>query len=70
MAGRGVHFALEDEEVGRLRASPSDEERLEVLTEELEEDLFASARERVFESDKAWFAIHLAFTAAAALDER
>lgn len=70
MPGRAVHFALEDEEVGRLLASPSDEERLEVLTEELEETLFVTSPERVSESDKAWFSIHLAFTAASALDER
>jgi hypothetical protein len=65
MPGRAVHFALNEEELDRLLSTPSDEERLEVLTEEIEEHLFERAPERVYESDKAWYAIHLALSSAA-----
>jgi hypothetical protein len=67
MPGRAVHFALKEEELDSLLSTPSDEERLEVLTEEIEENLFEKAPERVYQSDKAWYAIHLAMSSGAAV---
>ncbi len=62
MAGRGVHFALTADEVDALRGCATDEMRLDVLTEEIEETLFEDHRDRVCETDKAWDAIHRSLT--------
>lgn len=56
----GVHFALSDEEAAKLRALASDEERLEFVTEDLEERYFEGDKAYVAESDKAWDAMHRA----------
>lgn len=54
MAGRGVHFALTEDELGELLSRSTDEDRLEHLQEEIEETLFETAKDRVCETDKAW----------------
>ncbi|MDJ0788431.1 MAG: hypothetical protein QNK05_16615 [Myxococcota bacterium] len=38
MAGRGVYFALEPERARQLRDAPSDEARLDLVQEEIEEE--------------------------------
>jgi hypothetical protein len=54
----GVHYALTDDEVSKLRAWNNDDDRLNFLQEEIE-DLFFSDRPDLFaESDKAWDAMH------------
>lgn len=58
----GVHFALDKPTVQRLKAFADEDERLDWLKEELEEDYFASQREWLAETDKAWDAIHRALT--------
>ena len=55
MACRGVHFALENQDVDRLLASSSDEGVLEILQEEIESKW---DEDWLYESDKAWDAIH------------
>jgi hypothetical protein len=62
MAGRGVHFALTNEECGVLVAHGDDEARLEFVQEEIEARLFDDEPARVCETDKAWDAIHRALT--------
>ena len=58
----GVHFALIEDEVGALKAQPSDSERLDYLQEVIEETYFGERREWLAESDKAWDAIHRTLT--------
>ncbi|MEO1171890.1 MAG: DUF1877 family protein [Myxococcota bacterium] len=58
MAHRGVHFALSDDDVSRLRAIESSEQLVAFITEEIEETYFEESREWVYETDKAWDAIH------------
>ena len=60
MTCRGVHFALTAEEVEQLRSFEDDDERVEYLSEEIEEMYFDRHPEFVAESDKAWDAIHRA----------
>lgn len=62
MAGRGVHFALSEEEVRRLRALPDEEGRLDYVSDELEESYFDGPREYLAQTDKAWDAIHRALS--------
>jgi hypothetical protein len=59
MACRGVHFAITGPEVEQLR-SLDEEQRLELITEQLEEAYFHNSRHYVGESDKAWDAMHRA----------
>jgi hypothetical protein len=56
----GVHLALSDAEVLRLRSLPNDRDRRDYLVEDLEETYFADAKEYLAESDKAWDAMHRA----------
>lgn len=58
MACLGVHFALTNEEVEKLRLFESDSDRLNYLQEEIEEHYFAESPEYFAESDKAWDAMH------------
>jgi hypothetical protein len=55
----GVHFALTAGDVAALRAFGSDKERLQYLTEELEERELAGPWS--CETDKTWDAIHRCF---------
>jgi hypothetical protein len=52
MGCRGVHFAINDQQVERLLGAEDDDELVEIV-EEIEEEW-----EAVFETDKAWDALH------------
>lgn len=54
----GVHFALTEFEVDRLRSLLDEQDRLNYLVEEIEESYFANDKEHLAESDKAWDAMH------------
>ena len=58
----GVHFALTDAQVKKVRSFGGDEDRLEYVQEKLEEELLGSDSDRAFETDKAWDAIHRSLT--------
>ncbi len=58
----GVHFALSEIEVSKLKGLPGDPERLEFLQGELEEAYFGEENGLMCESDKAWDAIHRTLT--------
>lgn len=58
----GVHFALDENAVKKLRSFPTEEERRDYLVEELEEDFFTDRQEWLEETDKAWDAIHRTLT--------
>lgn len=62
MSCRGVHFAITEEQVEKLRAFEDDASRLEYLQEEIEEYFFEEEPDRTAETDKAWDAIHRALT--------
>jgi hypothetical protein len=55
MACRGVHFAIEEEAAVRLLGATDDEAVLEIIQEEIEETWDEAW---LYESDKAWDAIH------------
>jgi len=59
MACRGVYFALEPHEADRLMQAGSDDERLEIVQEEIEERW---DRAWLVEVDKAWDAMHRSLT--------
>jgi hypothetical protein len=59
MACRGVHFALTKADADRLLAATSDGEVLGILQDEIEERW---EEDWLFESDKAWDAIHRCLT--------
>lgn len=56
----GVHFSLGTDEVKRLRDFEDDADRLEYVTEVLEEKYLSGEPERSAQSDKAWDAMHRA----------
>ena len=58
MACRGVHFALTSQEDQRLLAATNDAAVVEILQEEVEERW---NEEWLYETDKAWDAIHRCF---------
>ena len=60
MAGRGVHFAISEEEWRALTGLSSDEAKVEYVSEVIEERYFDSDRLSSFmvETDKAWYALH------------
>lgn len=62
MSCRGVHFALTEEEIARLRSFADDKERLCHLMEVIETQYFSGDRRFVGESDKAWDAMHRVLT--------
>lgn len=62
MSCLGVHFALTEEQVMKLRALEGNEDRLDFLQEEIESHFFEGAPEFKAESDKAWDAMHRALT--------
>jgi hypothetical protein len=57
MGGLGVHFALPEEEVNKLRSLLDEEERLDFM-EVIEEKYFNDYPNFKAESDKAWDAMH------------
>jgi Domain of unknown function (DUF1877) len=59
MSCLGVHFSLSADEVQRLR-EVDESERVDYVHETIEEEYFASHRDRLAESDKAWDAMHRA----------
>jgi hypothetical protein len=58
----GLHTALNAETVNRLRAFPTDVERLEYFRDDIEDAYFTNHPEWIAETDKAWDAIHRALT--------
>jgi hypothetical protein len=56
----GVHFALSDKDAAKLRALATDEERLDFVTEDIEERYFEGDKPYAAENDKAWDAMHRA----------
>ena len=56
---QGAHFALTDEQRVKLLNLKSDEERIDYVTEDIEEDW---DKEYAQETDKAWDAIHRCLT--------
>lgn len=62
MSCRGVHFALSEEEVQKLRSFEDEEDRLEYVTDVIEEAYFTARPEQTQETDKAWDAIHRCLT--------
>jgi hypothetical protein len=58
MSCLGVHFALSDEEVAKLKGLSNEQDRLEYLQEVLEERYFKERPDFKAESDKAWDAMH------------
>jgi len=59
MACRGVHFALDQQDLTRLLNASTDEERLSIVQEEIEQRWNA---DHLCETDKAWDAIHRCLT--------
>ena len=57
----GVFFAIDEQTVNLLRLTPRSE-RAEYVSEELEEDYYAERREQAEQIDKAWDAVHRAFS--------
>jgi hypothetical protein len=60
VVARGVHFALSDIDERRL-LDCSEQDRVQLISEDIEERHFASATEWLCQTDKAWDAIHRAF---------
>ena len=58
----GVHFALTEREVARLRSLKDEDARLEHLQEEIEEQYLGEEKQFTAESDKSWDAMHRALT--------
>ena len=58
MSCLGVHFALSESEVLKLKSMPDEQDRLEYLTEEIEEQYLDGDKQYAAESDKAWDAMH------------
>ncbi len=62
MACLGVHFALDEKEVINLKSMGDERERLEYVTEEIEEIYFDGDKLYLAESDKSWDAMHRLLT--------
>jgi hypothetical protein len=58
MSCLGVHFALTETEVAKLKSMRDEQDRLEYLTEEIEEQYLAGDKQFAAESDKSWDAMH------------
>lgn len=61
MGCRGLHIALQSEQVAALKALPNGE-RVDYMIEKFEEELWAAHKDRAQETDKAWDAIHRCLT--------
>ena len=59
MACRGVHFAIQPEIVDKLLRAESDEDLIDIVTEDIEETW---DKDWLHQSDKAWDAIHRCLT--------
>jgi hypothetical protein len=59
MACRGVHFAITDSDAERLLTAPSDHAVLGIIQDEIEERW---DEDWLYQSDKAWDAIHRCLT--------
>lgn len=62
MSSLGVHFALTESDVAKIKSIEDEQERLDYLTEEIEEQYLSGDKEFAAESDKAWDAIHRALS--------
>lgn len=62
MSCLGVHFALTPDDAQALTALENDDDRLEHLTEEIEERYFKGPEAYIAESDKSWDAMHRALS--------
>ena len=58
----GLHFALKRDESERLLAIGDPDELVDFITEELEERYLSGDHKWVYQSDKAWDAIHRCLT--------
>ena len=58
MSCLGVHFALTEDEISKLRSFKNEQDRLGYLKENIEEAYFNKYPEHLAESDKAWDTIH------------
>jgi Domain of unknown function (DUF1877) len=58
----GVHFALDERTVRKLKSFRTTKERLAYLREEIEEDYFENHGDWLQETGKAWDGIHRALT--------
>ena len=58
MSCLGVHFALTNSEVAKLKSMPGEQDRLEYLTEEIEVKYLDGDKQFAAESDKSWDAMH------------
>lgn len=58
----GVHFAITEDEACRLKAFQNDDERVDYVTDQLEESYFPEQSGLFTETDKAWDAIHRALS--------
>jgi len=58
MSCLGVHFALSETEVNRILSMDDEQDRLEYITEEIEEQYLEGEKQFAAESDKAWDAMH------------
>ena len=58
MSCLGVHFALTDSEIKKLKSILDEQDRLDYLKEVLEEKYFDGEKKYAGESDKAWDAMH------------
>jgi hypothetical protein len=62
MSCLGVHFALTELQVKKLRRFADDDARLTYLQETIEEELLGGDGAWAFETDKAWDALHRSLT--------
>jgi hypothetical protein len=60
MACRGVHFAIADDDLNRLRGAASDRAVMEIVDEV--EERWEEDEGMICETDKAWDAIHRCLT--------
>jgi hypothetical protein len=58
MSCLGVHFALKESEVKKLMSMDDEQDRLEFVTEEIEEQYLEGDKPFAAESDKSWDAMH------------
>jgi len=59
VACRGVHFAITESDAARLLGAPDDTRVLEIIQDEIEEQW---DEEWLYQTDKAWDAIHRCLT--------
>lgn len=62
MACRGVLFSIDEATALALRTAASDEDRLDLVQEDIEEDCLGNHPEWAAETDKSWDFLHRALT--------